>query len=72
MVIVGTYLHGDQVRHIDPEMVGASRGTVLATFLDLEGHPVAAVQWRGGSLTITQLKWLDRPFPIKPSTRSFL
>lgn len=67
MVLTGTLQRYEQVRHISPDLLGANHGTVLATFLDLEDHPVAAVQWRGGSLTITQLKWLDRALPAKPS-----
>jgi hypothetical protein len=60
MVITGTLLRGEKVRHISPDMVGANRGTVLATFLDLEDQPIAAVQWAGGYLSLTRLKWLDR------------
>ena len=60
MVITGTLHRGDQVRHISPDVLGANHGTFLAEFLDLQNHPVAAVQWAGGSLTITALKWLDR------------
>lgn len=72
MVLVGTYLRGDQVRHISPDVVGANRGTVLATFLDHHDVPVAAVAWHGGYLSITELKWLDRiAHNFKPA-RSYL
>lgn len=62
MVITGTgtLLRGEAVRHISPDMAGATRGTVLATFLDLDDHPCAAVHWDGGCDTVTRLKWLDR------------
>lgn len=72
MVVVGTYLRGDQVRHIDRGMVGATRGTVLATFLDHRDVPVAAVAWHGGYLSITELKWLDRIAHNFKRPRSFL
>jgi hypothetical protein len=55
-----TLIRGEKVRHINPDMVGASRGTVLATFLDLENQPVAAVQWHDGSLDVVRQRWLDR------------
>jgi hypothetical protein len=60
----GVLPRGEQVRHISPDIVGASRGKVLATFLDAEGEPVAAVQWAGGSITCPRLKWLDRAGPV--------
>jgi len=69
MVITGTLLRGDKVRHISAEMIGASRGTVLATFLDLENQPVAAVQWEGGYLGVSRLKWLDRALAIPTAAR---
>lgn len=50
---------GDQVRHISRDMCGASRGTALVTFADLEGESCTAVQWRGGSLTVCRTKFLD-------------
>lgn len=72
MVLVGKYLRGEQVRHISPDVVGANCGTVLATFLDVHDVPVAAVAWRGGYMSITELKWLDRiAHNFKPA-RSFL
>lgn len=62
--INGELIRGEQVRHISPDMVGATRGTVLASFLDADCEPVAAVQWDGGSITVPRLKWLDRAGPV--------
>lgn len=62
--INGDLIRGEQVRHISPEMVGAMRGTVLATFLDADCEPVAAVQWAGGSIAVFRLKWLAQAGPV--------
>ncbi len=62
-IMTGTLRRGDQVRHISRDVVGATRGTVLAEFHDLQDQPMAAVEWTGGSLTVTHLKWLDRHIP---------
>lgn len=57
------WVRGDRVRHISPDIVGAARGTVLASFEDLEHQPCTAVQWDGGYLGVTRTKWLDRTLP---------
>ena len=53
-------VRGDQVRHNSTEMIGASRGIVLAVFADLELQAYAAVQWKGGFLTLTRTYLLER------------
>lgn len=50
---------GDQVRHFSPDVCGASRGTALLTFADLQGDSWTAVQWRDGGLSLVRTKWLD-------------
>lgn len=57
------WVRGDRVRHISPDMVGASRGTVLASFGDIQGQPCTAVQWDGGCIGVTRTKWLDCTLP---------
>lgn len=57
---------GDRVRHISRDVVGATRGTVMASFTNLDGEDYAAVQWDGGCLALTHTKWLDRPFATHP------
>lgn len=56
-------VRGDRVRHISRDIVGAGSGTVLAAFDNLDGQPCAAVQWDGGCLGVTRIKWLDRTLP---------
>lgn len=61
------WIRGDRVRHISPDIIGATHGTVLATFTDLAGEEVSAVQWDGGYLGVTRTKWLDRIIPKMPT-----
>ena len=57
------WVRGDQVRHISRQVVGAARGTVLASFEDLDHQPCAAVQWADGDLVVIRTKWLDSTCP---------
>lgn len=49
----------EQVRHRNPEIIGASRGTVLTSFEDLEGRFYAVVLWKGDALGICETYWLE-------------
>jgi hypothetical protein len=51
-------VRGDKVRHTSPDVIGAGRGVVLAVFTDLEHQAYAAVQWKGGALSLTRLHLL--------------
>lgn len=48
-----------RVRHTSPDIAGATDGRVLATFPDLQGEQYAAVQWKGGRLTVVRTEWLE-------------
>lgn len=54
------YRRGERVRHTSVEVIGATNGVVLATFLDLRGRPCVAVEWPGGFLGVSREKWIDR------------
>lgn len=57
------YHRGERVRHTSSEVIGATNGVVLATFLDLRGRPCVAVEWPGGFLGVSREKWIDRQEP---------
>lgn len=48
-----------RVKHTSPDIAGATDGRVLATFNDLQGDLYAAVQWKGGLLTLVRTEWLE-------------
>lgn len=54
------YRRGDHVRHTSSEVIGATHGVVLASFVDLRGRPCVAVEWSGGYLGVSREKWIDR------------
>lgn len=49
---------GDKVTTRLHNIPTLATGTVVATFLDLQNRPCAAVQWDGGMFGVSRLKWL--------------
>lgn len=47
------------VRNRNPDMAGATHGTVLTSFEDLTGRFYAVVLWDGQGMTITETYWLE-------------